>query len=138
MSIFPIIQPQSYETQTDLKLYKEVKWDYEKNIPIYVNGSPVIVSGKEAVLVWAWKALDTSRYRHEIYTWDYGCEVESLIGQPFAEELKQSEAARYVKECLITNPYITGVTDITVSFTGEILNIRCTIETIYGEVSINV
>jgi hypothetical protein len=138
MSIFPIIQPQSSETQTDLKLYKEVKWDYEKNIPIYVNGSPVIVSGKEAILVWAWKALQTSRYRHDIYTWDYGCEVESLIGQPYSDELKQSEAARYVRECLLTNPYITGVYDITASFTGEVMSIGCTIETIYGEANISV
>lgn len=138
MSIFPIIQPQISEEVTELKLYKEVDWDYENDIPIFNNGSPVIVSGKGAVLVWAWKALHTSRYMYEIYTWDYGNEVESLIGQPFTEELKQSEATRYVRECLLVNPYITSVNDITVAFTDDDLNISCSIETIYGEVELNV
>lgn len=138
MNLFPIIQPQTSEEETELPLYKEVKWDFENDIPVYVNGAPVIVSGKDAVLVWAWKALHTPRYRHEIYTWDFGNEAESLIGQPITEELKQSEAARYIRDCLIVNPYITDVSDITVSFTGDVLNINCTVETVYGEGMINV
>ena len=138
MSIFPIIQPQSSETETELKLYKEVNWDFKNDIPMIKNGSPVIVTGKEAVLVWAWKALHTSRYRHEIYTWDYGCEVESLIGQPFTDELKRAEAARYVKDCLLINPYITGLENISVISENDLLEISCTIQTIYGEVDVNV
>lgn len=138
MSLFPMIQPQSTETKTELDLYQEIKWDFESNTPVFKNGSPVIVTGKEAVLSWAFKALNTPRYRHEIYTWDYGNETESLIGQTISEELKQSEAARYVRECLLVNPYITEVGDIVVSFTSGILSISGTIETIYGEVVINV
>lgn len=141
MTLFPIIQPQvheAYEARTRLELYKEVKWDLGRNIPVFKNGSPVIVSGKEAVLVWAWKALHTPRFRYEIYTWNYGNEVEALIGQPYTEEVKQSEAARYVRECLLVNPYITDVSDINVSFEGETLRINCRIQTIYGEVGLNV
>ncbi len=138
MSLFPMIQPEVQETKNELELYTEVKWDFEKNIPIFLNGSPVIITGNEAVLVWARKALQTQRYRYEIYTWDYGSEVESLIGQPLSGELKESEAIRYVKECLMINPYITDVQDIAVVIEGEKLNIECTIETIYGEVNINV
>lgn len=138
MNLFPMIQPQINGTSTKPRLYREVKWDYEKNTPIFKNGSPVIISGKEAVLVWAWKALQTQRYRYEIYTWDYGCEMEDLIGQNFTEELKQSEAARYIRECLLINPYITDVYDIKVTFKDENLAIECRIETVYGEVKINV
>lgn len=135
--IFPIIQPQVVEN-LELSLYKEVKWDFKNNVPVFKNGSPDIVTGKEAVLVWAWKALNTPRFRHEIYTWDYGNEVESLIGQPFTEELKQSEAIRYIRECLMTNPYITGVSDIKVSFNEDKLSISCALETVYGEVEVDV
>lgn len=137
MSLFPIIQPQIAQA-IEPGLYKEVKWDFEKNIPVFKNGSPVIVTGKEAVFVWAWKALHTPRFRYEIYTWGYGNAAESLIGQPFTEELKQAEAARYIKECLLTNPYITGVSNISVSFGDGTLKIGCTIETVYGQVEINV
>lgn len=138
MSIFPMIQPQIYANVVEKKLYKEIKWDFEKNVPIFHNGSPFIVSGKEAVVVWAWKALQTPRFIHEIYTWNYGCEIESLIGQPFTEELKISEASRYVRECLKINPYITEVSNIAVSFFGGVLSVGCVIETIYGEAHINV
>lgn len=138
VTLFPIIQPQTNEETAELELYREVKWDFEKNIPVYQNGSPVIVAGKEAVLIWAWKALNTPRFRYEVYTWDYGCEAESLVGQPFTDELKQAEATRYVRECLLTNQYITEISDVTVSFADETVYISCTIETVYGEAEINV
>ena len=138
MSLFPLIEPQSTEAVPKLGLYKEIKWDFINNVPVFANGAPVIVTGKEAVSVWVWKTLHTPRYRYEIYTWDYGCEMESLIGQPYTDELKQSEATRYIKECLLTNPYIVGVNNVTVIFTEDVLTISCSIETIYGEVEINV
>lgn len=138
MSLFPIIQPEAVETDTELPMYKEVAWDYENNIPIFKNGNPVIIEGKEAVMVWAWNALHTERFKYEIYTWDYGNEAESLIGQNYSDELKQSEAARYVQECLLINPYITDVKNISVDFTDDLLTITGTVITIYGEVGLNV
>lgn len=138
MSLFPIIQPEAVETDTELPMYKEVAWDYENNIPIFKNGNPVIIEGKEAVMVWAWNALHTERFKYEIYTWDYGNEAESLIGQNYSDELKQSEAARYVQECLLINPYITDVKNISVDFTDDLLTITGTVITIYGEVKLNV
>jgi hypothetical protein len=133
-----MIQPEAVETETSLPLYKETDWDFERNIPIYKNGSPSIVTGLRAVLVWAWKALHVERYRYEIYTWDYGNEIESLIGKPYTDELKKAEAIRYVKECLLINPYITDVTDISVTFTEDKISIQCKIITVYGEASLNV
>lgn len=137
-TLFPSIQPQVITSNTKHEIFKEVKWDYENNIPVFKNGSPVIVSGKEAILVWAWKALHTPRFTHEIYTWDYGCEIESLIGQPFTEELKISEAARYVRACLLISPYIIDVSDVEVIFGDSKLSISCTLKTVYGEVSLDV
>jgi len=138
MNLLPMIQPKTVETETEQPMYREVKWDFENNCPIYKNGEPVMVEGKEAVMVWAWNALHTERFRYEIYTWNYGNETDSLIGQNFSEELKQSESARYVKECLLINPYITDVKNIEVNFDDKTLSIKGTLVTIYGEVNINV
>jgi hypothetical protein len=136
-----MIQPEA-ETDTGVQkefpMYREVAWDYENSKPIYKSGLPVIIEGAAAIKVWAWKALRTVRYRYEMHTWDYGNEVESLIGQPYSQELKESEAARYVKECLEINPYITDVKDISVAFSSDRLTVRCTLVTIYGEVDISV
>ena len=116
----------------------EAAWDFEENRPIYKNGSPLMVSGRDAVLVWAWNALNAPRYEHEIFTWAYGNEALSLIGKPYTDELKQSEAARYVRECLGINPYITEVKDIAVGFEEGRLRVSCTICTAYGEVPLDV
>ncbi|WP_312643986.1 DUF2634 domain-containing protein [Hydrogenoanaerobacterium sp.] len=139
MSLFPIIQPRGTAEQTsELPLYREVAWDYEHNIPIWSRGSPVFITGAEAVLVWAWKALQVPRFRYEIYSHGYGNECEELIGQPFTEELKRSEAARYVRECLEINPYIEEIDDINVEFSEGALKISCRLITAYGEVKVHV
>lgn len=137
MDLFPSIQPQA-AAETTLPLAREVNWDYARDTPVFSGGEPVIVTGLDAVMVWAWKALHTERFRWPIYTRDYGCEARSLIGQPYTEELKVSEAARYVRECLDINPYITGVTDVSTAFAGDRLTISCTVVTIYGEAKLNV
>lgn len=136
MSIFPMIQPKATPSTSSLPLCKETAWDYEKNCPIFRRGEPVIVTGKEAVKVWIYKALLTARYRYEIYTWDYGSEFESLIGQAYTPTLKEAEAPRYLKECLLINPYITAVKKIAVTFDAGKLTVSGVAETIYGEVDI--
>ena len=104
MNLFPIMQPESAKSPGVQGMYVEIQWDYANNMPVYKNGSPVLVEGAEAVSVWAWNALNTHRFRHEIFTWDYGNDIESLIGQPFTDDLKQAEAKRCVTECLLINP----------------------------------
>lgn len=135
--LFPIIQPEAEPTvQEKLLLCREVAWDFARGIPIYAGGRPVEVTGLEAVTVWIWKALKTARFHHDIYTWDYGCEAESLIGKAFTAQVKESEAVRYVREALAPNPYITDVRQVDVSFQGTKLTISCQVSTIYGEAEV--
>ena len=137
MSIFPIIQPVAAETASGaLPLCEEVAWDYDKDIPVFSGGVPQIVTGKEAVKVWIWKAIRTARFKHQIYSRDYGSEFESLIGQAYTPMVKEAEAPRYLRECLLINPYINAVSEISVSFEGNLLTVAGTAETIYGKVDI--
>lgn len=136
--IFPAVQPEAAAGSSALPMCKEVAWDFHAGIPIFSGGRPVTVTGAEAVKVWAWKAIKTARFRYDIYTWDYGCEAEALIGKPFTPAVKESEAVRYIREALAPNPYITGVRQLDVSFSGTVLSVRCQVMTIYGEVEINV
>lgn len=118
-----------------LPLCKEVAWDFEHNVPIFRGGEPVVVTEKEALKVWIWKAIRTPRFRYEIYTWAYGSEFENLLGQAYSDSVKTAEAPRYLRECLLVNPYITQVKDISVSFESAKLTVRGTAVTIYGEAS---
>lgn len=137
MSIFPMVQPPTEASSTQsLPLCEEVAWDFENNVPVFRNGLPVIVTGKEAVKVWIWKAIHTPRFRHQIYSWDYGSEFERLVGQAYTQTVKEAEAPRFLQECLLTNPYISAVTGISVTFEANRLTVTGTAETIYGKVEI--
>ncbi len=124
---------QGAQAQT-LPLCREVAWDFERDVPVFRQGEPVVVTGKEALKVWIWRAIRTPRFRYEIYTWAYGSEFESLLGQAYTDAVKTAEAPRYLRECLLINPYITAVKNIAVSFEGAKLTVAGTAVTIYGEV----
>lgn len=135
-SIFPVIPSQRAQGADDgLPLYREVKWDLEKNKPVYVNGAPAETTGAEAVLTWACNVLQVKRGVFEALSRDIGCEIYTLTGRPYTAALKNAEAIRYVTECLTINPYIEGVKDVSVDFEDGTLEIAFTIVTVYGEVS---
>jgi hypothetical protein len=132
--LFPIIQPNIGIISDEFPLYKEVAWDFEHGQPIWEKGRPVVITGVKAVKVWIWKALKTVRARWEIYTWNFGCEVETLIGQPYSVELKRAEAIRYIRESIEINPYITNISNIRVEFEQGNLSIFISVSTVYGAV----
>ena len=78
-----------------------------------------IVEGVEAVKVWAWKAVQTQRYRYYVYSWDYGQEYEDMVGKGYSEEYMKAELERMTEECLLQNPYITGIENFEYKKTGD-------------------
>lgn len=133
VNLFPLTQPLTAAANQGLPLCRDVAWDFTAGCPRIKNGEPVWCAGKEAVMSWAWRALKTPRFRREIYSWAYGSQVESLMGQPYSEDTKQAEARRYLREALLTNPYIQRVEDIQVEFTEGRLHLSARVVTIYGE-----
>lgn len=143
MSIFPFMNIEDIESNIEnsideLPMYYEVGWDYIKDEPLIENNEFVIVEGNNAIKVWIYKAIKTVRYQYPIYSWDYGCEISSLIGQKYTKGLTKSEAERYIKEAILINPYITDVKIIDINFSEDILSVSIQVGTIYGEVNVNV
>lgn len=126
------------ETDAAPPLCTEMAWDFQTDSPILRGGEPARVAGAEAVRVWAWNALKTVRYRWEMFSFQYGCELKRLVGQPFAAETKRAEAARYIQEALLASPYITQVDVDGLELEGSRLTAAVTITTIYGEVHLDV
>ena len=137
MSLFPLIEAPDAGTVVSgtLPLAREVAWDFAKDQPIWRSGKPLYVTGAAAVLVWAWNCIHTERFAHDVCTSDYGQDLAGLIGQPYGDEVRQSEAIRKLREALLINPYITAVDQVSVTFEGSRLTISCSLTTIYGEVS---
>lgn len=136
MSIFPMISPPEDQggQAKALPLCREAAWDFEHDVPIFRGGEPIEVTGKEALKVWIWRALRTPRFKYEIYTWAHGSEFESLLGQAYTDAVKTAEGPRYLRECLLVNPYIIAVKDISAAFEAARLTVKGTAVTVYGEV----
>lgn len=93
------------------------------------------VTGLEAIKVWAWNALKTPRYLYEQNTWNYGSELDTLIGRASMPiEYIESEAQRMCEECLVQNKYIEGIKDFSCSVEADTLTCTFTMITLFGEV----
>lgn len=144
MSIFPseiinvndLIQETVATSSSELPLAKEYAWDFDNNDFLLVDGKNIIVSGKEAVKVWIWKVLQTAKNRYKAYTSNFGNELENLIAQGLSNAALRSETERYLKETILVNSYINGISDINLSFDDSMMNVEFTATTVYGEVTI--
>ena len=139
MSLFPFVSNiEEVKIDNTFPLYKEVAWDFKRNIPIIENRDFKIVEGNEAIKVWVYKALLTPRYQYSIYTWNYGSELLSLIGKAYTPQLTKSEAKRYIEEALKINPYILEVNVLDTDFKDGVLSASIKIVTIYGESEVTI
>lgn len=121
-----------------LPMYRDVQMDYATGRPVWAGGAPVFVSGLDAVRGWAWRAIDTARYRFSVFSWDFGCELDALVGQPYRADTKRSEAERYVREALLVSPYIREVQVTGTEFEGSTIRIAADLTTVYGRTSVYV
>lgn len=140
MSIIPLLGQSGSGTDAGtevLPLYREVAWDFAANRPVWRGGSPVFVTGAQAVTVWAWNALHAERFARDIFSCDYGLDMADLLGRGCSAEVRQAEAERIVREALLINPYITGATVTRTEFEGSALWLSLRLDTVYGEVGMD-
>ena len=132
MNLFPYIKNNEEEIQTTTT-YKEYEFDFNNNT---LTGKQL--EEKEALRMWIYKALLTPRYVHPIYTWDYGQDIDELIGQGYEMDYIKSEVERRVIECLLINERIIRCHGFDINLINDTLHITFTAETTFGEVTINV
>ncbi|WP_018306353.1 DUF2634 domain-containing protein [Desulfitobacterium hafniense] len=93
------------------------------------------LDGLDSVKQAASKILQTQRFRHLIYTPDYGAELDKLIGMPPA--FVKSEATRMLQEALTQDDRITGVENVQTTVTGDSLLIEFTLVSTYGSMEMS-
>jgi len=86
--------------------------------------------GLDAVKQAVFKALQTDRFWHAIYNYDYGHELKLLIGS--SSVFLKSEAERLIEEALIVDDRIEGINNVDVEVTGDRMLIRFTVQSVYG------
>jgi hypothetical protein len=136
MSLFPtyIEEDQDLETYVEeTQTLKEYEIDFETG---QLTGN--IVEGSAAIKVWIWLAMRTARYRYVIYSWDYGNEIEDLIGKGYTDAYIKSEVERIIEDTLLINENISSIADLEVTRKNDKISVSFTANTLYGEVSMNV
>lgn len=136
-----IIEPEdllSEDLEEELPLLKEYDFNFETNSLVYVNGEPKIVEGLAALKVQNKKALLTDKFKFLGYSWNYGCELKTLVGSILSQAALESESRRLAEECLLVNPYNESISEVNVNINGKKVDINIKVKTLYGEVDINV
>ncbi len=83
-----------------------------------------------------YKRLATERYRHIIYSWNYGVEFEDLFGEPMVYVIPEVE--RRIKEALLVDERIEAVDSFEFDTSNHHdLVVKFTVHTIYGDVDAN-
>lgn len=91
------------------------------------------VDGIEAVKQMIYKTLMTDRYRFEIYNWNYGIELDDLLGKP--KEFVKAELPRRIEDALIIDDRVDEVTDFEFTDVDKTtLAVKFTVKTIFGNV----
>lgn len=75
------------------------------------------VDGAEAIRQAVMKILNTERYEYEIYSWDYGIELQDLYGQPILYCMSEIKAR--ITEALLADDRIESVEDFHVQRAGK-------------------
>lgn len=120
------------QTSVDLPIYKELAFDFETEQLKTQGGQYYYVEKNEALKIWIWFALFTSRFTHLAYSTNYGNEIKTLIGRYLAKQLLYSELKRMIEEALLCNPYITSLSNFQVEQKGSKVTCLFAVNTIYG------
>ncbi len=88
------------------------------------------IDGLEAVKQAVFKILQTERYAYMAYSFDYGVELRSLMGQSPA--YAQSELRRRIAEALLQDARIQNVRDFQFEQTEDSMTVRFTVESSAG------
>lgn len=133
--LFEILEEESQVTTQDLPLFTEMAIDFNTGQLIEENGEIKILTGKEALNVWVWKALRTDRNRYKAYSSSFGNELNKEIGYVYDRTIKEQLIINEIIECLRVNPYITNVYNFETVYDEANVSLRVNfyIDSIYGK-----
>lgn len=92
------------------------------------------IDEREAVKQAIMLILNTERYKFLIYSWNYGAELEALVGTH--PDIVEDEAERLISEALLQDDRITAVYDFEFSRNRDTLLVNFKVDSIYGDIDI--
>lgn len=78
-----------------------------------------------------YKILQTERYQHVMYSWNYGVELEDLIGMPVSQA--EPEIQRRITEALTQDERVKSVDGFSFERKQGKVRVTFTVHTVFGE-----
>lgn len=104
------------------------------HVNIEKNTISGLCDGIEAMKQTIYCILNTERFEHLIYSWNYGIELKYLIGE--SKTFVIPELERVISEALLQDSRILEVNNFTFETKGNIITVRFNVITSVGEVEI--
>lgn len=126
---------ETVETETaqgsDAVVMAGFRFDYKTNSYVMEAGTPVEVTGKEAVKAWLEQVIRTAQGRYDIYPSDFGARLQDLVGRKAPKGFDLSEFNRQLRE---TARYLPAIHDISRAvYDGETIQCTVTLASSTGE-----
>lgn len=125
--------PTAYEDDlvADFEIVKQPTYTYR----LHFGGRPStgMLDDLEAMKQAIFLILHCERYKYEMFSWNYGVELDGLIGQPNDARL-QLRLKSALADALMQDDRITAVTDFTFERQKERLTVMFTVQTTEGDV----
>ncbi|MEW9093935.1 MAG: DUF2634 domain-containing protein [Clostridiaceae bacterium] len=113
------------EVEEIIEPTKTYKIDFEKAKVIGVCDD--VEALKQAIQL----ILNTERYEHLIYSWNYGSELKDLTGKD--RDITESEIKRRISEALIQDERINNVDNFIFKYDKDGVIVDFTVFSIYGD-----
>lgn len=91
--------------------------------------------GLDALKQAIYKVLNTERYEYPIYSFNYGIELESLLGKD--PIYVQIELKRRIRECLLRDDRITEADNFRFEMAGDTIKCTFDVHSIFGNLMVS-
>jgi hypothetical protein len=122
--LIPVVDDLQPDFEIETQPSKAFKINFDKHRMIGFT------DGIEAVIQAIFLILNTERYEHVIFSWDYGIELVDLFGQPIPFVLP--ELKRRITEALLQDDRIESVDNFNFEVTKRQVNVNFNVGTIFG------
>jgi hypothetical protein len=91
--------------------------------------------GLDALKQSIYKVLNTERYEYPIYSFNYGVEMENLLGKD--PVYVQIELKRRIRECLLRDDRITEVDNFRFEMAGDTIKCTFDVHSMFGNLMVS-
>lgn len=121
------------QNSIDVELATEETIETSRTYKITGNRTQGYTDGLDTLKQAIYKVLNTERYEYPIYSFNYGIELESLLGKD--PVYAQIELKRRIRECLLRDDRVTEVDNFRFEVAGDTIKCTFNVHSIFGNLT---